>query len=184
MKRFTFFSLLAIALAIGVSPAHAEIRWIHLRVDEKGEETKVRLNLPVTLVAVVLPVIRNEGLNGGTIRIDNDQVDRKDVRKVINAAKSAKEGEYVTVETRDETLRVARIKDYLHVRTLNPKANHSRVRVRMPMSVAEALLEGEEEELNLNAAIKALDKLGNGEVVVVDEDEDTEVRVWVDSKSS
>ncbi len=57
--------------------------------------------------------------------------------------------------------------------------NDESVDVRVPERVVDALLSGEGDELNLEAAIHALVEEGEGELVTVTS-QDERVRVWVD----
>ncbi len=50
----------------------------------------------------------------------------------------------------------------------------------MPFAVVDALLSGDEDKLDIEAAIHALVQEGEGELVTVTSDKDN-VRVWVDS---
>jgi hypothetical protein len=53
------------------------------------------------------------------------------------------------------------------------------VHVKMPAAVVEALLSGDEDELDVAAAIRALARHGEGELVTVSGDDET-VRIWID----
>jgi hypothetical protein len=59
----------------------------------------------------------------------------------------------------------------------------SRVEVRIPLSVVDALLSGKKDELDLVAGLRMLSAQGDTELVSVKDGEDT-VRVWVDSKNT
>ena len=53
------------------------------------------------------------------------------------------------------------------------------VRIQVPVAVLDALLSGEGEEVNVQAAVDELSKIGKGEIVRI-EDEGDFVRVWID----
>src|SRR3981189_22270 len=59
----------------------------------------------------------------------------------------------------------------------------SRVEVKVPMKVVEALFSAGKDELDVLAALRALSAHGDTELVSVKDEENT-VRVWLDSKSS
>ena len=62
--------------------------------------------------------------------------------------------------------------------------NHeSRVEVKVPMKVIDALFSAGKDELDLMAALHALSANGDTELVSVKADDNT-VRVWLDSKSA
>jgi hypothetical protein len=160
-------------------------RWLHVRVistDGKGESVKV--NVPLELAEHVLPAINHDQLHNGKVRVGNIDCDGVDVRAVLDAVKNSKDGEFVTVQKKDADISVTK-KDGLllvHVKDKDrPKAQQ--VEVKVPMKVVEALLSGSKDELDIVAGLHALSaQPGDTELVSV-KDEESTVRVWVDSKS-
>lgn len=67
---------------------------------------------------------------------------------------------------------------WLHVRVEEPQRQ---VRVEVPLEVVDALLSGEGEALNIQAALKELQKR-RGDIVRVNDEKST-VRVWIDEKN-
>jgi hypothetical protein len=68
---------------------------------------------------------------------------------------------------------------FLYVTVVEEEKNE-KVDVRVPFAVVDALLSGNEDELDIQAAINALVQEGEGELVTVTSD-DENVRIWVDS---
>jgi plasmid stabilization system protein ParE len=62
-----------------------------------------------------------------------------------------------------------------------PRGDGEQVRVEVPVSLVDALLSGEGEEANIQAAIAELRKR-RGDIVRV-HDEDSKVRIWIDEQS-
>ena len=58
----------------------------------------------------------------------------------------------------------------------------SKVEVKVPMKVVDALLSAGKDELDVVAALRALSARGDMEIVSV-KDADNTVRVWIDSKN-
>ena len=54
--------------------------------------------------------------------------------------------------------------------------------MKIPLEVVSALLSGKGDEMNVGAAVQALARRGEGELVTVTGDDET-VRIWVDSAS-
>jgi len=178
------FTLLALLPALAWAE---ETRWLHIRVQENGERgEKVSINLPLDLVEAVLPLIEEEEISGGKVKIDSEELTSEKIRKILQALREAEEGEYVRVEEMDEDVRIAKEGDYLMVRAredLQRESGPDRAEVRIHLSVLEALLSSEVEgELDLLAAIEALGEKGEGELIVVNDEEST-VEIWVDKKS-
>lgn len=188
MKRIAIAAGLALLVAAAAGPAQA-IQWLHVHVDEKGADpNKVRVNIPVSMVQAILPVIEEEEFYHGRVRIDKDDIDGVYVRAILKAVSEAEEGEYITVESwnkdKREEVRVAKQGGNLLVRVREEGENPATVDIRMPITVVEALLEGGDDELNVLAAVEALGKAGRGEIIVTDSEDYTMVRVWVDQTSS
>ena len=159
-------------------------RWLHVRVissDAKGET--VRVNVPLELAEKVLPAINHDRLHGGKVKIDCAHVNDVDLRVMVDAIRSAKDGEYVTVQGTENDVRVAKQDNHLIVHVLDKgKAKRSQVEIKVPMKVIDALFSAGKDELDLVAALHALSAAGDTELVSVKDNENT-VKVWLDSKN-
>jgi hypothetical protein len=159
-------------------------RWLHVRVinsDAKGET--VRVNVPLELAEKVLPTINKDRLHDGKIKIDSAHVNDVDLRALMDAIRSSKDGEYVTVQGNENDVRVAKESNHLVVHVLDKSGStKSQVEIKVPMKVIDALLSAGKDELDLVAALHALSAQGDTELVSVKGDGNT-VKVWLDSKN-
>jgi hypothetical protein len=159
-------------------------RWLHVRVictDGKGDT--VRVNVPLELAEKVLPAVNHDRLHNGKVRIDSSDINDVDLRAVMEAVRSAKDGEYVTVQGNDNDVRVAKEGSHLMIHVVDKSGpKKSQVEVKVPMKVVEALLSAGKDELDLVAALHALGAQGDVELVSVKDSENT-VKVWLDSKN-
>ena len=159
-------------------------RWLHVRVirsDAKGEA--VRVNVPLELAEKVLPAINHDRLHGGKVKIDCAHMNDVDLRVMVDAIRTAKDGEYVTVQGTENDVRVAKQDNHLIVHVLDKgKSKKSQVEIKVPMKVIDALFSAGKDELDLVAALHALSAAGDTELVSVKGDDNT-VRVWLDSKN-
>jgi hypothetical protein len=159
-------------------------RWLHVRVissDAKGET--VRVNVPLELAEKVLPAINKNRLHAGKVKIDDAHVNDVDLRALVDAIRTSKDGEFVTVQSNDCDVRVAKQSNYLIVHVLDKQnSKKSEVEVKVPMKVIDALFSAGKDELDLVAALHALSAQGDTELVSVKDHENT-VRVWLDSKN-
>jgi hypothetical protein len=159
-------------------------RWLHVRVvstNSKGET--VRVNVPVELAEKVLPAIDHDRLHNGKVRIGCMDCDGVDIRTLFEAVRTTKDGEFVTVQSKDADISVAK-KDgqfLVHVHDKG-RSKNSQVEVKVPMKVVEALLSAGKDELDIVAGLHALAGQGDVELVSV-KDEDNTIRVWMDSKN-
>jgi hypothetical protein len=181
-------------------------KWIHVRVtsmDSKGESVKV--NVPLDMAEKVLPAINKDRLHNGKVKIDNADMNGVDVRAILDAVRTAKDGEFVTVQGTDADVRVAKQAGFLLINVLDKSGHHMkaeakeekaekgekpamagmaghRVEIKVPMKVVDALFSAGKDELDVVAALRALSTTGDIELVSV-KDEDNTVRVWIDSKN-
>lgn len=170
-------------------------QWIHVRVENKDEggET-VRVNVPIEMAVKVLPAIKHDNLHDGKVRIDSAHLDDVDLRAMLDAIRTAKDGEYVTVQSHENDVRVAKNAGYLYIHVTDKEhkkgadakdakaAHESKVEVKVPMKVVDALFSSGKDELDIVAALRALSSNGDTELVSVKDSENT-VRIWIDSKN-
>jgi len=178
-------------------------RWLHVRVidtNHKGET--VRVNVPLEMAEKVLPAINKDRLHNGKVSIDGHNMDGVDLKALLEAVRSSKDGEYVTVQSNDNDVRVAKLAGYMVVHvtekgfksTKSDKSDkadksdeksyeRSRVDVKIPMKVVEALLSAGKDELDVLAALRALSAHGGDTELVSVKSDDSTVRVWLDSKN-
>ncbi len=179
---------LAAATALAATPSaqagQAE-RWLHVRVDNQAAKGEmVRVNVPLSLAEKVLSAINKDRLHNGRISIQEANVNGVDLRALLEAVRSTRDGEFVTVRGTTGEVRVVKQSGYLlvHVRE-NKEAKDKRVEIRLPLTVVDALLSSGTNELDLVAALRALGAHGDTELISV-KDENSTVRIWLDSKNT
>ena len=181
MKKTTLAAIALLLLPLAARAA--DDRWLHVTVD--GDEETVRINLPIAVVAAAMPLVQAHARDA-EVRLDGHDFDREDLRRLLVAVNEAKDGEYVTVDDGGDHVRIAKEGKFL---TVHAQEKHhgaeedGNVQVRMPLAVVAALVSGDDDELNLSAALDALAKFGSGDLVTVKDDGDL-VRIWIDQKSA
>jgi hypothetical protein len=98
------------------------------------------------------------------------------------------DAEFVTVEGDDENVKISREGDIIRIevqdhsprRAEAEEGENETVYVKVPVSVVDALLSGDGEELNIRDALEEL-KDERGDIVTV-EGGDTDVRIWIDER--
>jgi WD40 repeat protein len=167
-------------------------RWLHVRVvsTESKNET-VRVNVPLEMAEKVLPAINKDRLHNGKVRFNDADMNGVDLKTLLDAVHTAKDGEFVTVQSSDSDVRVAKQNGYMLVHVIEKHSGSgkdakstekSSVDVKIPMKVVDALFSAGKDELDLVAALHALSAHGDTELVSVRSDDNT-VRVWLDSKN-
>jgi hypothetical protein len=168
-------------------------RWLHVRVTstESRDET-VRVNVPLEMAEKVLPAINKDRLHNGKVKFDDHDMNGVDLKVLVDAVRTSKDGEYVTVQSAENDVRVAKQNGYMYVHVTEKNSHESekhakgsdrnRVEVKVPMKVVDALFSAGKDELDILAALRALSAHGDTELVSVKSDDNT-VRVWLDSKN-
>jgi len=206
LKATLTLALALFALAPAVSLAQAATdtdQWIHIRVinrDAKGEV--VRINVPIEMAEKVLPAINKDRLHDGKVQIDSGEVKDVDLRAILDAVRTAKDGEYVTVQSQENNVRVSKSNGMLYI-TVTDKEHakqtmakddaakgtkaseqvETKVEIKVPMKVVDALFSAGKDELDLVAALRALSAHGDTELVTV-KDAENDIHIWIDSKNT
>jgi len=181
--------LLGLAMAVSVSTAAlAADRWVHIKVEDGGVNGEVvRVNVPLSLAEKVLPAINTKELHGGKVKCNDTKIEEVDLRAILDAVRAAPDNEFVTVESKHNHVRVAKSAGNLLVKVQeskkSEKVKHGTVDVSIPFSVIDALLSGAKDELDVLAAVRALGTIGDTVLVTVN-DENSKVRIWVDSRNT
>lgn len=205
LKAAAFFALAACALAPAASLAQAATdtdQWIHIRVtskDAKGEV--VRINVPIEMAAKVLPAVNKDRLHDGKVRIDSAHMEDVDLHAILDAVRTAKDGEYVTVQSKESNVRVSKSNGMLYINVTDKEhakkpakedaakgtkpsaAVETKVEIKVPMKVVDALFSAGKDELDLVAALHALSTHGDTELVTV-KDAENDIHIWIDSKNA
>jgi hypothetical protein len=160
----------------GVLSAADNDLWLHVKVEE-NDNTKVTVNLPMSVIGKALPMLPTEHFDAGHMHLDEMEMSISDMRELWQEVQSTPDATFVTVEEDNEQVKVWKEGGYLMVSVIEDGGEN--VEVRVPARVVDALLSGDGEELNLVAAMEALVDEGEGQLVSVTGDNEN-VRVWVD----
>jgi hypothetical protein len=196
-----FLASAAIAQDTPTSSSGKSEQWIHVRVESREDHGEtVRVNVPVEMAAKVIPAINKNNLHDGKVHIDSMHTNDVDLRAILDAVRSSRDGEYVTVQSKDNNVRVAKSAGYLYIHVTDKSegkkaaandgkpgakaapGHESKVEIKVPMMVVDALFSAGKDELDIVAALKALSVHRDMELVTVKNDENT-VRIWMDSKN-
>lgn len=185
-RTLVVLALVALVLSTGVVYAQEKTPWLHIRVTEAGEDgAKVSVNLPISLVQVFADIAEREiekELSGQGSHIDIDMDDHDieiaDIRRAWTELRNAGDAEFVEVEEGDEYVKISRTGNIILIEFNKGDADDNG-RVEVPVSVVDALLDGDGERLNVRAAIDAMITASSGEIVFV-QDGDTTVRIWIE----
>jgi len=185
MRKFMQAGAVVCLLATAAFGAPAE-KYLHVRVISGSDKEVVSVNVPLSLAEKVIPAINHGKLNQGKVTIDNADIKDVDVRAILEAVKNSPDGDYVTIQGKDQDVRVAKSKGNLIVHVTDKSGGKEKsgqkVDVIIPMSVVNALVPSDKHEIDLVAAIHALSDSGEKLMVTV-HDSDDDVKIWVDAES-
>lgn len=190
----------------GVSPASAE-PWLHIKVVETGPDGEtVRVNVPLSLVEAMVPLMELAGDHEGHdadgaaadradaaggasgrhhhgMRVNQHDLSPAEMRAILEAFRKAEDGEYVTVDGADEKVRVTKSGGDFLIDVDDSGEGHEQVKVRIRAEVLDALLSGGSDELNFQAAARALRNQAGQDLVSVTSEDET-VRIWIDEQKT
>jgi hypothetical protein len=177
----------AALLAGAAGASETDGRWLHVRVKDKGDHAEsVKVNLPISVLETMASSIEAESMKDGRVQFADNDLSSDQIRSMWQAVRSSQDMEFVTVESGDETIRVAKSGGYLLAKIRGNENGHKSgesVDIKVPLDVVDALLSAPKGELNVKAALQILASKDAGAIVEV-HDDDTDVRIWIDSRAN
>lgn len=157
-------------------------RYLHVQVSDSGNKGEdVNVNLPLSVAEKVLPTIDRGPLHQGRVTLDRDQLNGIDVPTIVDAIKNSPDNKIVTVRDKGNNIDVSKTNGNIVVHINETGKKGDNVNVTVPISVVDALFSTtQKNEIDVAAALQALDKAGDTFLVTV-ENTTEHVRVWVDS---
>lgn len=184
MKKSLLAGIGLVALVVLPAVAvHAEngTPWIHIRVEEAKEQSKISVNLPLSVVAVALEAAPEILESHAKIDLGDEKLKVKSLRKIWEELSAAGDADLVTVESKKENIKVVRRGDLIQV-FVDDKEGGEEVTIEIPVSLVDAALSGEGDAINIKAAVAELLK-HRGTIVTVRKP-DTNVRIWIDEQNA
>jgi hypothetical protein len=180
MKNRISLLVFAVIAMFALSVQAASKEWLHIHVDDKNKEEKVRVNIPLSLMETMLPMIEDEAIKDGNIELNDRNVKISELKKMWKSFKEEGDAEFLTVEKRGENVRVFTSGNFLMVQSY--KTTEGNVNIKIPLAAVDAMLSGSGNELNLAAGVKALKDSGVRELITVEAD-NSKVLVWIDDRN-
>jgi hypothetical protein len=181
----TVLPLFVVLVTGTMAMAASSGRYLHVRVSNAGKHELIRVNVPLAFAEKVIPAISSGQLRNGKVHFGHMSSDTVNLKMILDAVKSAPEGEFVTVQENDGDVRVAKEHGQLVVHAVDKGSrDKENVDVTIPWAVAMALssdMDGD--QFNVEAAIKALEDAGDVTLVAITGRDET-VRIWIDSNSA
>jgi len=181
--KIATLAILLLSLSVGAVAGQASELWFHVQVRD-GESTSVHVNLPLRLIEKALPMIPRDEIHidSGGVEIDGVEWSMEDLRELWAEIRDSPDMTFISVDDVDENVRVSKSGEHMLVTVDELEEDGDRVNVKIPLSVVEALLAGDGDELRIEDAVRALADHGAGDLVTVESDSES-VRVWIDDIS-
>jgi hypothetical protein len=186
--RFQAMAVAALMVAgmAAAAPAMAGEKYLHVRVQDGEKGQNVNVNVPLSMAEKILPAINNGPLHNGVVTVHQADMNGVDVRQILDAVRTAPDGQFVTVSNTKEgqSVRVAKLNGNIVVHVRNDRSREQAVDITVPMTVIDALFStAKQDQLNVEAALQSLANTGNGLLVTV-HDAGQNVRIWIDSNAT
>lgn len=175
--------LATLAITLTAGQAAAADLWIHIKVDgQKGKDERVSINMPLSMVRNLSGMVSDDDGHHGRMRIHDHDYKVSELRRAWREIEHGPDANFITVKDPDSDVKIAKRGDYLEMRAVDRNGKREEVQARVPLSVVSALLSGDGDEVNLDAALNELARHGQGELLTVHSDDET-VRIWIDQQS-
>jgi hypothetical protein len=179
LKKTLAIATLALGLGTaGAFAAQTEKLWIHVHVKD-GKDGNVSINLPISMVEKMAGSITSDSKGDSRLRFNDEDITVAELRDLWNDLRRQPDATFITVDDTHSKVRVAKRGGYLVVRS---REKQEEVEMKIPGTVVDALLSAPGEQLDVAAAMRALARHGEGELVTVSGTGET-VRIWVDDSS-
>lgn len=184
-------ALATLALGLGTAgafaaqsarPSQNDQLWIHIHVKD-GKDSNVSINLPISMVEKMAQNITAGSEGESRLQFNDEEVTVAELREMWHELRRQPDATFITVDDVSSKVRVAKRGGYLIVRSREHRAGKAEeVEMKIPGTVVDALLSAPGEKLDVAAALRALARHGEGELVTVNGTGET-VRIWVDDSS-
>lgn len=159
--------------------ADSESLWIHIHVRD-AQEGRVSINLPISVVEKMANAMPTDG--SSKLRFNDEDVSVAELREMWAELRKHPEATFISVDDAHSKVRVAKKGGNLIVRAHEKNGREEEVEMNIPGAVVDALLSSPGDQLNVGAALRALAREGEGEIVTVTGEGET-VRIWIDASS-
>src|ERR1700685_795565 len=94
-------------------------RYLHVKVDDAKNGESVNVNVPLSLAEKILPAVNKGNLHAGKVTIGDVDTDGWDIHAILDAIRTPRDNEFVTVKEKDEDVRVAKLNGNLIIHVKN-----------------------------------------------------------------
>jgi len=169
----------AVLVVLLAMPVYAEDLFLHIDVEEVGDDGMVQINLPLALVEFGTRVMPRPFHIDGRITVGNLGITRSDVEALQEALADLDGGQSTVLRFGRRKVSVEEAGGLV---TLHSPARgfwDEEVEIRVPTQVLDAFL-GDGDELDLMSGFRALADHPESVILVADDNGRSQARIWVD----
>ncbi len=185
-KNFFGMAVLAASLVTTAQQAAAADLWLHIDVNSKSDKgDQANINLPLSMVRNMAPMLEDKGHDGNgkrRLHVRNNDLSVNELRQAWREIANGPDVHYITVRDKDSDVQIGKQGNYLRLKSKDSGKNGEEVDIKVPLDVVAALFSSDGDDLNFSAALDALARRGEGELLTVNGNDES-VRIWVDSRS-
>jgi len=159
-----------------VSAADKNVIWLHVEVnDQAGEHQKVKVNVPLSLIDIVVDSIDKRefmsNLEEGHPSLDIPKLWRE-VRKMNGS-------DFVTVESEKEHVRVWKDNEFFRINVQEEGYSEPNIEVKLPLAIMDYVFESRTKDLNFEDLVDQL--RGHLPLTLVTlKHEENRVKIWLE----
>ena len=178
--------IMALALSLPLmllpaAPAQAagkSVIWMRVEVnDQGGEHTKVKVNLPLSLIEVVVDSIDKRDFMA-ELEQDHPSLD---IPKLWKEIRKMEGSEFVTIESDKANVRVWKDNEFFRINVTEEGQTEPNVEVKLPLAVMDYLFDTGGKELSFENLVEKL--RGHLPLTVVQvQHEDEHVKIWLEEE--
>jgi hypothetical protein len=171
----TTLAFLSAPIASAASSSRQDVVWLHVEVkDEGGDHTKVKVNLPLSLIEVVVDSIDKREFMS---RLE-EKAPSLDIPRLWHEIRKAELGEFVTVESDKEHIKVWKDRDAFRISVKEEGETEPNMMVRIPLEIMDFVFDSKGKSFSFQELVESL--RGHLPLTLVEgRHKDESVRIWL-----
>ncbi len=174
----TTLAFLSAPIASAASSSREDVIWLHVEVkDEGGDHTKVKINLPLSLIEVVVDSIDKREFMSHL----EEQAPSLDIPRLWREIRKAELGEFVTVESDNEHVKVWKDRDAFRITVKEEGETEPNMEVKIPLEIMDFVFNSKGKSFNFQELVESL--RGHLPLTLVQgRHSDESVRIWLEEE--
>jgi len=167
-----------LALAGPIAAASDDVIWLRVEVrDQGGEHSKVKVNLPLSLVELVIDSVDKREFMAN-IESEHPSLD---IPRLWREVRKMEGDDFVSVETDNERIRVWKDHDFFRVNVKEADYSEPNIEVKIPLEIMDYLFESKDKTFGFQEMVERV--RGHLPLTLVQvRHENEHVRIWLEEE--